>query len=175
MRKLQTVRNGIKSCSAKTRFYLRTGNGNAIAEFGPALWIVLLGFFFPVLVMLSMALSYGSLMVLNNLQVHEASLLPYQKTQDPAGSVMTYIPTQWQNNGLGKFCNLTSFPQTQVTYGLGATDQNGVQDHMVTVATTATLKPMVSVPFVPGVPGLSAPVTFTITSDRLVENQDNAP
>ncbi len=161
--------------SIGNRHFGRATKGSAIAELGPALYIVLMGFFFPVLVMLSMVLCYGSLLVLNNLQVHEAALLPYQQVQDPTGPIIKVIPGQWQANGLGIYCNLVSFPQTKVSYSLGATDINGIQDHLVTVVTTATIKPLVSVPFVPEVPGLSAPVTYTISTYRLVENQDYAP
>jgi hypothetical protein len=146
-----------------------------MAEMGPALWILLMCFFFPMLVLLGMCLSYGSVFVLNNLQTHEASLLNYEDAEDPAGAVRTTIPNEWQNAGLGKFVNLVGPPNTEISYKLGQIDQNKVQDHMVTVTTTCSIKPFVPVPIIPNVPGLSAPVTFTISSDRLLENQDNAP
>jgi hypothetical protein len=154
----------------------RNAHGGAgMAEMGPALWIMLMCFFFPMLVLLGMCLSYGSCYVLNNLQTHEAALLNYEDAEDPGGAVCSTIPTDWSNNGMGKFVQLVNPPVTQVSYKLGSINSAKVQDHMVTVSTTCSIKPFVPVPIIAGVPGLSAPVTFTITSDRLVENQDNAP
>jgi hypothetical protein len=153
----------------------RKNTGAVIAEFGPAVWVFILGFFFPLLVLISMVCSYGSLMVLNNLQVHEAALLPSGDAQDPSGSVMSIIPNNWKNDGLGRFVQLVGFPATSVTYKMGQIDQNNVQDKIVQVVTTASISPLVFVPFGPSMPGLSAPVTFTLISDKLVENQDNAP
>jgi hypothetical protein len=163
-------------CNHNPRIRCRKAHGGAgMAEMGPALWILLMCFFFPMLVLLGMCLSYGSVFVLNTLQVHEASLLSYEDAEDPAGAVCTTIPTDWSNDGIGKFVQLVSPPTTQVSYKLGSLNSNNVQDHMVTVVTTCSIKPFVPVPIIPNVPGLSAPVTFTISSDRLVENQDNAP
>jgi hypothetical protein len=149
--------------------------GASMAEFGPALWVLLICFFFPVMILLFLAASYASIMVLNNLQSHEASLLPYQDAQDPAGRVIKTIPTEWMTGGLGKFVNPVGTPDTQVTYQLGSSDVNNTQDHYVVVVTKCSIAPILPIAFFQNVPGISAPVDFTISSQRLMENQDNAP
>jgi hypothetical protein len=154
----------------------RSRAGAAIAELGPAMWVLLFGFFFPVLVLVSMLVTYGSVMVLNNSQVHEAALLPKSQATDPSGEIIKNIPTQWQNMGLGRFCRVETMPQTTVTYQAGATDQNNVQDWSVYVTTTCKVAPLVKVPFLDSivVPGLNAPWEFVVGSSCVVENQDNA-
>src|SRR5271170_7936887 len=97
--------------SSKGRLYAAIGvtatvarrrqTGAAIAELGPAMWVLLFGFFFPVLVLVAMVCSYGSVLVLNNSQVHEAGLLPKSQATDPNGAIIKDIPTDWQNSGLG--------------------------------------------------------------------------
>jgi len=175
------LKNTLKKHQPAVKIQIRSGRqtrkstGAVIAEFGPAIWVFILGFFLPLLVLISMVCSYGSLMVLNNLQVHEAALLPASDAQDPSGSVRSIIPSNWKNDGLGRFVQLVGVLTTSVTYKMGQVDQNHVQDKIVEVVTTASISPLVTVPFGPSMPGLSAPVTFTLTSDKLVENQDNAP
>jgi len=147
--------------------------GAAIAELGPAMWVLLFGFFFPVLVLVAMLCSYGSILVLNNSQVHEAALLPSAQATDPNGAIIKTIPTDWQGSGLGKFVRLQNFPTTTVTYKAGSTDQNNVTDQYVWVTTTCQIAPLVKVPFLIGVPGLNEPMTFVVQSNCVVENPDN--
>src|SRR5262249_562169 len=94
----------------------RNSTGAAIAELGPALWVLLFGFFFPVLVLVAMVCTYGSVLVLNYCQVHEAALLPYTEAQDANGAIIKTIPSDWQNMGLGRFCRVQKLPKTDVTY-----------------------------------------------------------
>src|SRR5580698_7326886 len=89
----------------------RKTRGSAIAEFGPALWIILFFFFFPMIDLLSVGMSYGFCMVLNYNQVHEASLTPASQATSPSGMVMQGIPNQWLN-GMGHFVKMSGSPQT---------------------------------------------------------------
>jgi hypothetical protein len=157
-----------------TRRGRQTQAGAAIAELGPAMWILLFGFFFPVLVLVSMLCTYGSVMVLNYCQVHEAALLPNAQAKDPNGAILKTIPTDWQTMGLGRFCRVDGLPTTQVSYKAGETDQNKVQDWYVWVTTTCKVAPLVKVPFLIAVPGLNEEWQFTVSSNCVVENQDNA-
>jgi hypothetical protein len=153
----------------------RSSTGAAIAELGPALWILLFGFFFPLLVLVAMLCSYGSILVLNYSQVHEAALLPYTDAQDSNGAIIKTIPTDWQSMGLGRICRVQGFPSTSVTYLPGETDEVKNKDWYVQVVTTVNVAPFVPVPFLMTIPGLNAPWTFQVSSQCLVENQDNAP
>jgi Flp pilus assembly protein TadG len=53
----------------------RSASGNAMAEFAPALIVLLICIFFPLVDMLAVGLAYCDAQVLNTNQVHEASLL----------------------------------------------------------------------------------------------------
>ena len=152
----------------------RKSCGSAIAEFGPALGLILIFFFFPTVDLLAVGMSYGFCMVLNNNQVHEASLLPASKATDPSGTVMLGIPNQWLN-GMGHFVKMSGSPQTKVAYRDGETGSDNVTDKIVTVTTTVICNPFLTIP-VPAVniPGLNGPMTFSITSERPMENPDDA-
>lgn len=147
--------------------------GAQIAEFGPALGLVLICFFFPMINMLSLALDYGLCMVLNINQVHEASLIPMNDATDPSGQVCKIIPDQWLN-GMGKFVKIVGYPQTDVTYRDGETGPDKVTDKVVMVQTTVVCSPFLPVPLPCGnIPGLNGPLTFSINAERPVENPDN--
>lgn len=152
----------------------RRGRGSAIAEFGPALWVLFFFFFFPMIDMLSVAMSYGFVMVLNYNQVHEAALLPRSIATKASGAVMSGIPQEWEN-GMGKFVKQSGTPQTQVTYRDGEQDGNDkVTDQIVSVQTTVICNPFLTIPIpVWGVPGLNAPITFVVLSERPMENPDD--
>jgi hypothetical protein len=151
----------------------RKGRGSAIAEFGPALWIILIFFFFPMIDLLSVGMSYGFIMVLNYNQVHEASLLPASKAQDPNGSVMKLIPAAWLN-GMGQFVKISGSPQTTITYRSGAAGQDGVTDQTVTLTTLVVCNPFLTIPMpYINVPGLNGPMTYSVTSERPMENPDD--
>lgn len=118
----------------------RRAKGSAIAEFGPALGIILIFFFFPMIDFLSVGMSYGFCMVLNYNQVHEASLLPASKAMDPSGAVLKTIPAQWMS-GMGQFVKMSGGPQTTITYRDGLEGADKVTDKIVTVTTAVVCNP----------------------------------
>ena len=63
---------------------------------------------------------------------------------------------------MGKFANLAGLPNTVVTYKLGPPDANKERDHFVIVTTTASINPILSMPFPNKVSGLNAPSTIFI-------------
>lgn len=151
----------------------KMSGGASIAEFGPALGLVLICFFFPMINMLSLALDYGLCMVLNINQVHEASLIAMSDATDNAGPVCKAIPDQWLN-GMGRFVKIVGYPQTTVTYRDGETGPDNVTDKIVSVQTTVVCTPFLPVPLpCANIPGLNGPVTFSINAERPVENPDN--
>jgi hypothetical protein len=151
----------------------RKTKGSAIAEFGPALGIILIFFFFPMIDILSVGMSYGFCMVLNYNQVHEAALLPKSQATDPAGIVMQNIPNQWLA-GMGQFVKMTGTPQTAIAYRDGATGLDSVTDKIVSVTTTVVCNPFLTIPLpFANVPGLNGPMNFSITSERPMENPDD--
>lgn len=159
-----------------SNFKGRNSHAATLAEFGPALFILLLVFFFPVLDLVSICFAYGVVKVLNNNQVHEASLIPAEKAQDPNGLVKKGIPAQWHDSGLGKFVNVAGRPVTEITYrdGLSGGEASST-GKFVMVKTTVVCNPAVFVPFpILKVPALNSPVPLTVSSERPMEDPENA-
>lgn len=157
---------------------MRTKTGAGIAEFGPAMLVLLICIFFPLCDLISMGVSYTLVMVLNYNQVHEASLIESGDAQNPSGSVKKGIPDVWKS-GMGKFVNMSGNPQTEVTYRDGQTESgtgaNGAEDKIVRVRTTVTCNPFLNIPFFVKVPGINAPFPLVVFQERQMENPDYAP
>ncbi|MBX9937797.1 MAG: hypothetical protein K2Y32_01015 [Candidatus Obscuribacterales bacterium] len=162
--------------SARKRIKLKARNkrgGASIAEFGPALGLILICIFFPLVDMLAMGVSYGLCMVLNYNQVHEAALIPSSEALNNAGPIKKGIPDQWLN-GMGHFVNMSGYPSTNISYRNGIADASNNQDKIVTVSTTVVCNPFLPIPLpVVNVPGLNGSMTFTLTSECQMENPDN--
>jgi hypothetical protein len=160
--------------------FLRSKFGDSIAEFGPALFIVLMFLFFPMLNLISMGVYYGLGMVLNYNQVHEAALLPAAEANSNSGPVKKSIPDQWQA-GMGQFAKLNGKPETSITYrtGVAGLASDGAQkdstDKIVMVQTTIKCNPFLPIPLpIANIPGVNGPFTFTLASEALMENPDYA-
>lgn len=148
--------------------------GSAITEFGPALGILLICFFFPLLNMLVLGVSYCLVMVLNYNQVHEASLVHMNDAVSANGPVCKSITDSWLA-GMGKFVKSEGYPQTVVTYRDGQTTGN-VTDRIAVVQTSVVCQPLLNIPLpAVSVPGLNSPMTFLLSSESTMENPDNAP
>lgn len=158
----------------KQKRYGRKASGTSLSEFGPALMILFLCFFFPLIDTMALGVSYGAVQMLNSNQVHEASLIPSGKALAPNGSIKQGIPAKWMA-GMGQFVKMQGQVATTVSYRNGTTI-DGVTDKIVTVTTTVVCRPFVPVFPIPGIniPGMNAPFTFQVTSDRVMENPDYA-
>jgi hypothetical protein len=147
---------------------LRKQHGSAIAEMGPALFILLIVGVFPVLDLIFAGSAYCACVLLNNLELREASRIPASETD----ASMTQIAYNWQNSGVGQFAGVVGQPQAQCTYNAidiqGSTSAG--KEMYVIVSTTVTLKPFFPIPFFGQIPVLGAPVTYTIGGRRLLEN-----
>lgn len=153
----------------RNRFFYgrKARGGTSIAEFGPAMWILFICFFFPLLNMLGMAVSYGLCMVLNFNQVHEAALIERTAAEDPNGPIIKGIPDQWQG-GMGRFVKMAGPPGTELFYRDGTNN-----DKIVTVKTTLVCNPFLPIPlWILNVPGLNGPMTFVMFSEQTMENPD---
>jgi len=149
--------------------------GSSIAEFGPALFVLLLLIFFPVLDLVAICFDYGVVALLNYNQSHEASLLPYDKSNDPSGPIKKDIPDAWRKTGLAKFVKVIGNPTTTISYRDGQSNGDSTTDKIVLVNTTVVCDPFMMLPIpVAKIGGLNAPMTFSATSERQMENPDNA-
>jgi hypothetical protein len=144
---------------------MRSDEGSSLAEFGPALGILLLSVFFPLLDLIMVGFAYCQCMTLNSLQLQKAAELPAAAAQAPNGAVFQALPDAWQHTGLGAFVKLTEPPTTAIAYQ----DARG-RDRYVIVSTTFSVSPFLNIPIIPGIPALSAPATFTISGKRVVED-----
>jgi hypothetical protein len=153
----------------------RNHRGSSIAEFAPALLILVILIFFPTLDILCLCFDYGVVALLNYNQSREASLLPYEKANDPSGPVKKEIPDTWRRTGLATFVKVVGDPDTTISYRNGQSNGDSTTEKIVIVTTNVVCDPFVHVP-IPGVkvPGLNAPMKFSATSERPMENPDNA-
>ncbi len=155
---------------ARHRKWRTNEGGGTISEFAPALFVFLFLCFFPFLDLLALVVSYGAGYALNSAQIREAALLSYKEARDnPNGAVSKTIPNNWRRGGLGMFAKIQGPILTRVTYADVGTEKS------VILATRMTVQPFLNIPLIPGVPGLSAPVTFTFESERPLEDSANAP
>ncbi|MFN8550412.1 MAG: hypothetical protein U0103_02890 [Candidatus Obscuribacterales bacterium] len=153
----------------------RENKGVSIAEFGPALIVLLIFFFFPLVDLLAVGLSFGICTVLNSNQLHEASLERWQDAADPNGTVMKVIPTTWAR-GMGRFVRASGAPQTTVGYRDGDKNSDDQIDKVVKVETSVRCNPFVPLPIpVANIPGLNGSYTVTISAEKTMENPDYAP
>ncbi len=164
---------------ASTRTH-RTGRnsvGSSIAELPAALMILLIILFFPMLNLVGLGLSYASCATLNNVQLREAALIPFSQSNKPNGPVRQAIPEAWVQSGLGRFVHLNDDPDTKVSTKAGQLDpESGIQEQIVIVQTDFELRPFLvqDSALLPKVPGLNRPIHFTFTTERPIENYNNA-
>jgi hypothetical protein len=144
---------------------MRSNQGNSLAEFGPALGILLLSIFFPLLDLIMMGFAYCQCMTLNSLQLQKAAEMSAAAAQDPRGPVVAGLPDAWAHTGMGSFVRLVQPPATAIDYQPARGN-----DRYVIVSTTFSISPFLNIPIIPGVPALSAPATFTISGKRVVED-----
>jgi hypothetical protein len=142
----------------------RRARGSALAEFGPALFFLFIFAVFPVVDIIGLCFGYLSCVTMNDLQLREAAKLPKSVATLQTGSVQQIIPQKYMATVMGAFSGLTELPVTTVTYTLGKTAV------YVTVSTTVTVRPFLTIPFFVKVPGLGEPASFTISNNRILEN-----
>jgi hypothetical protein len=163
-----------KQSKRGTRRSTRRQDGSQLAEFGPGLLVLFVSTFFPMLLLIAVAVNYGSGYLLNNIQIREAAVSKRAEVESATGNVKKVIPEQWKTSGLGQFANLTEFPQTETTYIAGQTDSEGRKDMIVRVKTTIKPRPMLAnMPFLPGIPGLTSESVFTYENEAVIENPDD--
>jgi hypothetical protein len=166
----------------RTKSRKRRGRGSAIAEFGPAMYILIMVFFFPFLDLIGMACEYGDCLYLNSLLLRQAALenvlvmdntaVPPALTTDlscstnPSGSLNTIIQA-WMNGGLGKFASSGTMPTQSISVDLTEGTRRCKYVHLTL---NVECKPFVTVPFFLRVEGLNAPITFVFYGRAVIEN-----
>jgi len=156
----------VKKNQQKQRRVKHSGRsrGSALSEFGPALFFLFIFAVFPVLDMIALCFGYISCATMNDLQLREAAKVPKSQATLQSGSVQQGIPQQYMNTIMGAFSGLTALPVTQVGY------VNTNSSVFVSVSTTVTVRPFLTIPFFTMIPGLGEPATFTVSGNRILEN-----
>ncbi len=160
----------------------RAAKGSAITEFGPAMYILIMVFFFPFLDLMGLACEYGDCLYLNSLLLRQAALehvlvmddsvAPPVLTTDlscstAAGGSLNTIITAWLNGGLGKFASSGTMPTQSIAIDLTEGTPHCKYVHLTL---DVECKPFVYVPFFLRVQGLNAPITFEFHSRGVIEN-----
>lgn len=161
----------LKTGTAKFR---RARRGATLSEFAPALFLVLMFGLFPVIDGIFIGADYASARYLNELQLREAQKLPRSQVLTEMGPVIKEIPAQWRSSLLGGLANAAQPVVTKVDYlpvpwqPVGSNQT--VNFWFVSIATTVSFRPLLTIPLFTGVPGLGSPITFSVSGRRPVEN-----
>ncbi len=151
--------SGRKNSSSQTT---RKRSGSAIAETGPALFILLIMILFPLIDLMYMGVAYSIVYYLNHLETRELSVRLAAETD----LVLQEVDNNYVTTGFGKFVGL-SLPRISHPLPGKATRQG--DPILVTCTTVATVDPFLNLPFIMPVSGINSPATFTVTSSRLQE------
>jgi hypothetical protein len=159
----------------------RKSRGSSLVEFAPALYILLLVIFFPMLDLLGIVLSYADCQYLHFTLVRQAGLenilsmntattpaqlqVSYAFATDPNG-VFRSLVVNWYN-GIGHYTT-RSLADITVTPSVDLTQGTPILKY-VTITTTVVCNPLLPIPFPYSVPGFNAPETFTLTGSSIIE------
>jgi hypothetical protein len=136
-----------------------------LSEFGPALFILFICAVFPVMDIIFIGISYCACSTLNSLQLREVARLPASQAMAGAQTV----EQRWKTSGLGYLAGSNIDPTVSISYNNGEDNPIGT-DVYVNVVTNFSVRPLLTIPFFPGVPGLGAPLLWTVRGQRLMEN-----
>ncbi|MBS2008139.1 MAG: hypothetical protein JST01_13915 [Cyanobacteria bacterium SZAS TMP-1] len=113
---------------------------------------------------IGLCFGYLSCATMNDLQLREAAKVPKSIATSQTGAVQQAIPQKYMSTVMGAFSGLTALPVTQVDY---KASNSAIY---VSVSTTVTVRPFLTIPFFFKVPGLGEPASFTISNSRILEN-----
>lgn len=153
---------------------VRNHRGAAIAEFAPALAILLIVVFLPLLDLMPILVGYVGCSYLNSQQADLAaqSLRARGTSFTNQGEVqprLDTLATDWRSSALGKLSKLNS-STTTIEGPLNSSLHSGYLTCYVRVTTAVECAPFLLLPFMGSVPGLGAPVNISIASERVVED-----
>jgi hypothetical protein len=172
----------------------RRHRGSAIAEFGPALILILIVFLFPMMDLIYLCIAYAAGWYCNHLVIREVAC---HNPCDPAamGACITTATNAWAASGLSTFIGSPS-PTNVVSFTIvskpvsGGTETPGATITLpaavpaptqtlttatyvgyCAVTTTMTVQPFVSLPWIGNCPGINSPISFTYGDRRPQEEK----
>jgi len=156
----------------------RRKRGSAIAEFGPALYVLLFFVFWPMLNLLMLGLTYSDCLYLHNILLRQAAvenvlvknssgqLATDLTCSTSASGSLNILIENWTNSGLGKFVNLLAMP-TQTAYV--DLSEGSQYTKFIHVTLNVESQPFLNIPFFLPVPGLNAPIQFVLSGRAVIE------
>ena len=170
----------------------RKKEGSAIVEAGPALFLALCVFFFPILNFVGMMIAYGDCLYMSDLVLRRAAVesdllildqssTPATVKVNPAPATLTtdlaQVVNEW-SNGFGKFASTGTAPTAVVQADPSASTTTNYPGQTTPWPVTWYLnttvrcecRPLLYIPFFFKVPGLSAPMTFQFSGRTMIEN-----
>lgn len=152
----------------------RSKKGSALSEFGPAFFLLLTFGLLPLIDVVVIGIDYAAAYYLNEMQLREAQKLPKSVATSEKGPVIEAVPRLWRAGLIGGLTPANTSITTAVGYKPVPWQPVGGAQTLnfwfVTVTTTASFRPLLAIPFLNGIPGLGAPITFTVIGRRPVEN-----
>jgi hypothetical protein len=150
----------------RTPFRARRKRGAAIAETGPALFLLLIIIFFPMLDLLEMGAAYVFASIYHDYMIRELAIRTPEANGNAAAKAK--IDTEFRSSGFFSFLKMTNddMKVDSVEYLPNMTNPTQIQ-----VATSVTVRPFINIPFFSTVPGLGAPVVFKLASQRPQEEK----
>lgn len=151
---------------------LRKRSGAAISETGPALFILLIMVFFPMINILQIGAGYAIAQTYHDYTIREIACRDPSNAQDAIDKVRD----EFGSSALFDFLKVRNFGLVGNPQFLGvdgapmgippAGDPARRNIARVRISTRVEVSPFITVPFIPAVPGLSAPFPFLETTDR---------
>lgn len=144
----------------------RRQRGAAIAETGPAIFLLLIIIFFPMLDLLEMGAGYVFSSIYHDYMIRELAIRTPQEGGNTAA--MQKINTEFRASGFFSFLKMQDGDMRvdEVKYLPTIANPDQIQ-----VSTTVRVRPFITVPFFDGVPGLGAPVDFKLASVKPQEEK----
>lgn len=152
----------------------RSHTGAAIAEFAPALALLLLFVFLPLLDLMPVLIGYVGCNYLNSQQSDLAAQALRARgnsftNQADVQSRVDKLATDWQATALGQLAKLKK-ATTTIAGPVNSSVSKGYLTCYVHVTTEVQCAPFIELAFLGAIPGLGAPVNFSISSERVVED-----
>jgi hypothetical protein len=149
---------------------LRDRRGSAITETGPALFVLLLLIFFPLVDLMGIAANYCFAFLLHNAELREVALrLP---RQPEANQAIARVDNEFLATSFANFLKLNPGDVTHVGPNWVT---NADQSMTVRLETRVTAEPFLRIPFFAAIPGINADVPFRFSTTRPQEELGRDP
>ncbi|HEY9787889.1 MAG TPA: hypothetical protein V6D17_21050 [Candidatus Obscuribacterales bacterium] len=141
--------------------------GHEFAEMAPALFILLVCILPPMIDLIYLGIAYAAAWYLNHLQVREAACAP----PGQEAAACDRAKAAWQGSTLAAFIKGTesAAPVIAKQDKFPPAPPPGADPDTIQVTTTVTVAPFLQIPFLGSVPGIGAPITWRISSERTRE------